>query len=48
MNTDRLLSVWSDFLAFMDRVVQWLQYVFGIRDKWPPEDYPDFDATNPA
>ncbi|MGN0486372.1 MAG: hypothetical protein ACI4GB_03990 [Acutalibacteraceae bacterium] len=48
MNTDRLLSVWSDFLAFMDRVVQWLQYVFGIRDTWPPEDYPDFDATNPA
>lgn len=35
-------EVWDEFLWFMDRVMQWLQYVFGIKDKWPPEDYPDF------
>ena len=43
MNWDSLLNVWDEFLAFMDRVVQWLQYVFGVIDTWPPEEYPGID-----
>lgn len=43
MNWDNLLMVWEEFLGFMDRVVQWLQYVFGVIDEWPPVDYPDID-----
>ena len=43
MNWDNLLGVWDEFLAFMDRVVQWLQYVFGVTDEWPPEDYEDIN-----
>ena len=44
INWDNFMNVWDEFLAFMDRVVQWLQYVFGAIDKWPPEDYPDITA----
>lgn len=43
MNWDLLMEVWESFLSFMDRVVQWLQFVFGVTDKWPPEDYPNID-----
>ena len=43
MNWDKLLEVWDEFLWFMDRVMKWLQYVFGVIDKWPPDDYPDID-----
>ena len=43
MNWDVLMEVWNEFLSFMDRVVQWLQFVFGVTDKWPPEDYPNID-----
>ena len=44
MNWDRVEEVWGEFLAFMDRVVQWLEYVFGVTDKWPPEDFEDINA----
>ena len=48
MNWDNLMNVWNEFLKFMDTVVQWLQYVFKITDKWPPEEYPEIDATEPS
>lgn len=48
MNWDVLMEVWDSFMEFMDRVVQWLQFVFGVTDKWPPEEYPDIDATEPT
>lgn len=46
MNWDNLMNVWNEFLAFMDRVVQWLQYVFKVNPDatWPPVDYPDINA----
>lgn len=45
LDFNAFMIVWEEFLTFMDRVVQWLQYVFGDGDKWPPEqDYPDIDA----
>lgn len=44
MNWDNFMNVWDEFLKFMDTVVQWLQYVFGIIEEWPPEDYPDITA----
>ncbi len=43
MNWSNFEEVWNDFLAFMDRVIQWLMYVFGVTDEWPPEDYPGID-----
>lgn len=43
MDLGRLNEVWEDFLKFMDRVMQWLQYVFGVTNEWPPEDYPDIN-----
>lgn len=44
MNWDSLMDVWGSFLKFMDRAVQWLQFVFGVTDTWPPEeDYPGID-----
>lgn len=44
MNFDAFMVVWKEFLAFMDRVIMWLQYVFGSSDTWPPkDDYPDFN-----
>jgi hypothetical protein len=36
-------EVWKEFLAFMDRVVQWLMYLFGAKKGWPPEEYPNID-----
>lgn len=46
LDFNAFMIVWKEFLEFMDRAVQWLQYVFGGDDaKWPPkEDYPDIDA----
>ena len=44
INWDNFMNVWDEFLKFMDRVVQWLQYVFGVIDEWPPVDYPEIDA----
>ena len=44
MNWDAVLGIWDEFLAFMDRVMQWLQYVFKVEGAvWPPEDYPNID-----
>lgn len=43
MNWDSFMNVWEEFLFFMDRVVQWLQYVFGVEDEWNPDDYPTID-----
>ncbi len=44
MNVSRFEEVWNEFLAFMDRVVQWLVYLFsGEEGTWPPEDYPGID-----
>lgn len=43
MNWDNFMNVWEEFLAFMDRAFQWLQFVFGVKDKWPPDDYEDFN-----
>lgn len=38
-------EVWDEFLAFMDTVMQWLQFVFGVTDQWPPEEeYPNINA----
>ena len=44
INWDNLMNVWDEFLKFMDKVVQWLQYVFGVTDEWPPKPFPDIDA----
>lgn len=44
MNVGRFEEVWNEFLAFMDRVVQWLVYLFsGAEGTWPPDDYPNID-----
>lgn len=48
MNWDLFVDVWNEFLVFMDRVVQWMKFVFtgdnGVGgDTWPPEDYPNID-----
>ena len=46
MNVGRFEEVWNEFLAFMDRVVQWLVYLFQGADEgeeWPPVDYPDIN-----
>lgn len=48
MNWDIFMEVWDSFLEFMDRVVQWLQFVFGVIEEWPPKDYPDIDEERPA
>ena len=42
MNWNNFMEVWNEFLAFMDRVVQWLMFIFGA-GKWPPEDFPNID-----
>ena len=44
MNWDRVIEVWDEFKFFLERTFQWLQYVFGVTDKWPPEEMPDFNA----
>lgn len=41
---DAFMIVWDEFLAFMDRAVQWLKWVFSGEGEWPPVDYPDIDA----
>ena len=46
MNWDNLMDTWDEFLKFMDRVVQWLQYVFGVKNEWPPVEYPDINQQN--
>lgn len=43
MNWDIFMEVWDSFMAFMDRVVQWLMYLF-VGGDWPPEkDFPDIN-----
>lgn len=42
MNWDVLMEVWDSFLTFMDRVVQWLTFLFA-GGEWPPEDFPNID-----
>ena len=42
MNWDVFMEVWDSFMTFMNRVVQWLQYIFGVTNEWPPEEFPDF------
>lgn len=45
MDFNAFMVVWEEFLHFLDRAVQWLQYVFGGDDtSWPPDPYPDIDA----
>ena len=44
MNWDVFMEVWESFMTFMDRVVQWLTWLFEGRDNnetWPPEDAPN-------
>lgn len=48
MNWDALMEVWDSFMEFMDRVVQWLQFVFGVTKEWPPEEYPDITDKKDA
>ncbi len=43
MNWNSFMEVWDEFLKFMDRVVQWLMFIFGATDKWPPEEFPDIN-----
>lgn len=46
MNWDVFMEVWESFMTFMDRVVQWLTWLFEGRangETWPPVDYPDID-----
>ena len=43
------MNIWDEFLAFMDRVMQWLKFVFtgeidSTDGEWPPKDYPDINA----
>ena len=49
MDLGKFHELWEDFLAFLDRTVQWLGYLFGGDEnaKWPPEKYPDIDAPYP-
>jgi hypothetical protein len=50
MNWDAFYDLWNDFLKYMDRVVQWMKFLFTgdgdvtERPTWPPKDYPDFNA----
>ena len=49
MNWDNFISVWDEFLAFMDRAMQWLKFLFsGSTEEWPPVDYPDFNGGETA
>ena len=47
MNWDAVLGIWDEFLAFMDRVIPWIQFVFAGGD-WPQPPFPDFDAEPEA
>ncbi len=48
MNWDVFMDVWEEFMWFMDRAFQWLQYVFGVTNEWPPVDYPNIDDSTSA
>ncbi len=41
---DAFMQVWDEFLAFMDRVVEWLKWVFTGEGEWNPDGYPDINA----
>ncbi|MBQ7862675.1 MAG: hypothetical protein IJ349_10815 [Clostridia bacterium] len=43
MNWDIAKEVWESFIDFMEALIQWLMYVFGEGDTWPPEDAPNLD-----
>lgn len=43
INWDVFMEVWDSYLKFMDRVVQWLKFLFTGEGTWPPADYPDFN-----
>lgn len=43
MDLIKFQELWEDFLAFLDRTVQWLGYIFGATTEWPPKDYPEID-----
>ena len=43
MNFSTFREVWDEFLKFLDRTVQWLLYLFGAKEDWPPVDYPNID-----
>ncbi len=47
INWDNLNNVWDEFMKFMDRVIQWLVYLF-TEGEWPPEGYPSIDDTTAA
>ena len=41
MNWDIFMEVWDSFMSFMDRVFQWLEFIF-VTGEWPPkEELPD-------
>ena len=42
MDLKAFQDLWTDFLAFLDRTVQWLTYIFGGTEEWNPTD-PDSD-----
>ncbi len=46
MDLNKFQELWDYFLAFLDRTFQWLLYVFGVIDEWPPADYPDINEEN--
>lgn len=50
MDLSKFQNLWDEFLKFLDRAFQWLMYVFGASEKWPPDDYPNIDdeATTAA
>lgn len=37
MNWDALLLVWEEFLAFMNRTFEWLEFVF-TGGNWPTDN----------
>ena len=37
MNWDIVMEVWDSFMSFMDRVFQWLEFIF-VGGEWPPEE----------
>lgn len=38
-----IVSIWDEFLAFLDRAFQWLKYLFNDEPTWDPDDYPTLD-----
>lgn len=43
MDFSKFQKLWEDFLYFLDRTFQWLMYIFGASEEWPPADYPNID-----